>query len=99
MRYSLVSILALTVLPSVFAESCLNGGGTCMTSSKCLKEKFGSVSTGLCSGGADNRCCDLKGNYQCGTGGKGRCKYTSEGCKGTWQSGFCPFGSDFKCCN
>lgn len=40
---------------------------------RCLADKKGSVSTGLCSGGDDNECCDLVGYYSCGDRGKGEC--------------------------
>lgn len=40
---------------------------------RCLADKKGSVSTGLCSGGDDNECCDLVGYYSCGERGKGAC--------------------------
>jgi hypothetical protein len=65
--------LILSTLPSTLAESCLNGRGTCMPPRRCLADKKGSVSTGLCSGGDDNQCCDLVGYYSCGDRGKGKC--------------------------
>lgn len=69
----LITLFVCSVLPAALAESCLNGGGQCMSPRRCLNDEKGSVSTGLCSGGDDNRCCDLKGSYQCGTKGRGMC--------------------------
>lgn len=112
-----ICIAALTATPTVIAvgESC--AVGTCMTPDNCRNvPPVGAVSTDLCPGGDNNKCCDYYAPYRCGTKGKGTiyavrfvtrielktsvgtCKYTNQGCSGTWQTGFCPYGSDFKCC-
>jgi hypothetical protein len=62
----------LTTTPLTLAASCLGGDGTCTSPSNCLNNLSGSVSTGLCSGGSNNRCCDTSGNLRCGSNGTGR---------------------------
>ena len=55
---------------------------------RCLADKKGSVSTGLCSGGDDNECCDLVGYYSCGERGKGACVLLCLNLvKGGWTGG------------
>jgi hypothetical protein len=79
------------------AESCYprrGDKGTCMTKDYCLNVLEASVSSGLCSGGSNNVCC----SDACGTKGGGKCGYVKNGCKGTWQTGYCWGGSDVRCC-
>lgn len=73
---------------------CINGCGRRKT---CIRSG-GSVSTGLCPGGSNNRYCDCTKNV-CGSLGTGYCIFTKDGCGGTWQTGFCPGPSNYKCCN
>lgn len=61
------------------------GGGCCS----------GSVTSGLCPGASDIRCCT---NNPCSTPqGSGTCKQTSA-CGGTSISGYCSGPSDIQCC-
>ena len=120
MHYAtILSILALATSPFVIAEGESCKYGFCTTSSNCLNNIKGSVSTGLCPGPDSNRCCDTSGVYSCGTRGTGMlafflcynsnarkltkflgtCKTYPGSCSGAWQTGFCPFGNDFRCCN
>ncbi|KAF1837753.1 hypothetical protein BDW02DRAFT_96440 [Decorospora gaudefroyi] len=91
---SLLTVL-LPVLTLAVGEDC-GRSGFCYNPTSCIRAG-GSVSLNLCPGGADNRCCTYP-DGQCGTNGKGVCKYTSGGCRGTWQTGLCPGGSNYKCC-
>ena len=86
---------ATTALPELVERATCHG--SCRLDSDCLRDG-GSVSTGLCPDQPEHiRCCSFDG--QCGTKGTGTCKFTSDGCSGTWQPGFCPGGSNYKCCN
>jgi len=72
-------------------SQCTSQGGKCMNPSNCK----GTVKTGLCPGGANNRCC-IQGTNKCTSQG-GKCM-NPRNCKGTVKSGLCPGGNDNKCC-
>jgi hypothetical protein len=67
-----VLLTALLSAPTVLAvgESC--AVGTCMSPDNCRNvAPVGAVSTDLCPGGENNKCCDWHEPYRCGTKGKG----------------------------
>lgn len=89
-------LTTLLFTTAALAQTC-GKAGWCDSPTYCTKTLGGSVSLDLCPGGDDNRCCTYPAG-QCGTKGRGTCKYTSSGCSGTWQTGLCPGGDNYKCC-
>lgn len=87
-------LLLLGITTTTVYAACREGCGNPRT---CLNNG-GSVSTGFCSGGSDNRYCSCSVSF-CGSLGTGHCQYTSQPCSGVYQTGFCPGPSNYKCCN
>ena len=78
------------------SSKCTNQGGQCMNPNSCN----GTVKSGLCPGGNDNKCCIPKkttGNSSKCTNQGGQCMNPIN-CSGTVKSGLCPGGNDNKCC-
>jgi len=89
-------------------NKCNLRGGTCKNPKNCS----GSIISGLCPGGSDNKCCIPKPTGSTNTGNintnnsstNNKCKVRGGTCKnpkncsGNVISGLCPGGSDNKCC-
>jgi len=88
-------------------SQCINQGGQCMNPNNCT----GTVKSGLCPGGNDNKCCIPSAPKPSNTQNKPNntndgSKCTNQGgqcmnpdnCTGTVKSGLCPGGNDNKCC-
>ena len=75
-------------------SQCTSQGGKCMNPKSCN----GTVKSGLCPGGDDNKCCIQNNNNgsKCTSQG-GKCMNPSN-CSGTVISGLCPGGENNKCC-
>lgn len=76
--------------------------GICITTSTC--DSFdGAYKTGACpDDAADVKCCVVGLGRSDSTnpcGGTSYCDWTANGCSGTWKSGYCPGGSNYKCCS
>jgi len=77
-------------------NTCTYQGSTfnCMNPNKCS----GTVVSGLCPGGADNKCCVTKTSNKCTYQGKQYNCQNPNTCSGKVVSGLCPGGADNKCC-
>ena len=71
MLYALLAVLAASSTVFAVGEAC--AVGTCMSPYNCLNvAPVGAVSTELCPGGENNKCCDFYGpTYKSGTKSKG----------------------------
>ena len=82
-------------------SQCISQGGKCINPNSCN----GTVRSGLCPGGEDNKCCipptpapssNTNNGSQCTSQG-GKCMNPNS-CNGTVKSGLCPGGENNKCC-
>ncbi|ORX41696.1 hypothetical protein BCR36DRAFT_416591 [Piromyces finnis] len=100
MRFNtnLVLSLLLSVPAALGAVNgrCSSGNGVCVSTTNCINAG-GSYVNGKCPNDPNNiKCCNKK---KCVTSGGlvGTCKFISD-CEGTTVKGYCPGGSDFRCC-
>ncbi|KAH7303984.1 hypothetical protein B0I35DRAFT_445999 [Stachybotrys elegans] len=76
--------------------------GICMDYRECNAEG-GAYKSGACPNDPNEiRCCvigfppESSATNPCG--GLSWCDWTTNGCSGSWRTGFCPGGSNFRCC-
>ncbi|KAI8623448.1 hypothetical protein F5Y19DRAFT_458434 [Xylariaceae sp. FL1651] len=70
--------------------------GICIDTGTCNSYSRGSYITGGCPNDPNNiKCCYIQG---C-TDSTSYCGWTSNGCSGPFQPGFCPGPSNYECCN
>ncbi|XP_056006488.1 uncharacterized protein LOC130050429 isoform X8 [Ostrea edulis] len=74
---------------------CLNIGGTCQDDHHVCS---GSYVSGLCSGGANRRCCSVGNDAPCLNIG-GTCQDDHQHCSGSFVSGLCSGDTHRRCCS
>ncbi|XP_056006487.1 peptidoglycan-recognition protein SC2-like isoform X7 [Ostrea edulis] len=91
----LISMLGLILPASGSDAPCLNIGGTCQDDHHVCS---GSYVSGLCSGGANRRCCSVGNDAPCLNIG-GTCQDDHQHCSGSFVSGLCSGDTHRRCCS
>ena len=95
MKFILILLLTISSTFAYVNGPCSDGNGICIDSYTC--SSFGGTAySGKCPSDPYNvKCCD---SISCSANGKtGTCMFASQ-CSGESVGGYCPGGSDFKCC-
>ena len=89
-REAFVVLFFSTLIFHTFADKCTNRGGKCKNPNSCN----GTILSGLCPGGNNNKCC-IEDDRRC-RNKNGKCKNPNI-CIGTVLDGLCPGGNNNKC--
>jgi len=76
---------------------CSKGNGVCVSTSSCTRDG-GTYVSGLCPNDPANIKCCNKPKCVTNTGLVGTCEFTKYCTNGKVYAGYCPGGSDFRCC-
>ncbi|EAQ83630.1 predicted protein [Chaetomium globosum CBS 148.51] len=99
--YFLLALCPLTAMAALNGHCSGTATGTakrqgiCVKTSTCASFGGSTINGGCPNDPADVKCCTM---YQC-FGDESMCQWTNTACDGTWRSGLCPGGSNYKCCD